>query len=264
MAPEQAAGEAIDVRADIYALGATLHHLVAGKPPFEGDSLDELVTRHREGPRPRLAEGRRARALSAIDHVIARMMAKRPDDRFASYDELLDELDRVSPARTRVAGAWVRGLAALIDMLAIALATLPAQLAADQLDRTINGNLAVALIAPLYVMIALSRWGTTLGRWLLDLEVVAVPGLRRPSLAQGALRHAAEYGPLTAAVLLGMIATATGNGPLDTISSAVGIAGVVWGFGELTRATLLTPDKRTLWDRAAGTMVRYRARRAMD
>ena len=39
MAPEQARGEAIDLRADIYALGATLYHLVAGKPPFQADTI---------------------------------------------------------------------------------------------------------------------------------------------------------------------------------------------------------------------------------
>ena len=263
MAPEQAAGGAIDVRADIYALGATLHHLVAGRPPFEGESIDELVTRHREGPRTPLAmTARRARALSAIDRLIDRMMAKRPEDRFAGYDELIDELERVSPSRTRPAGAWVRGLAALIDVIVIALAQAPAQVIADQMDRQFEANIVIAVVAPLYVAIALSRWGTTVGRWLLDLEVVTVPGLRRPSLARALVRHAIEYGPFTAAVLLGDLAERLDSGPLDAISNALAIGGLLWGFGELTRASLRTPDKRTRWDRAAGTMVRYRSHRA--
>lgn len=260
MAPEQAAGGAIDARADIYALGATLHHLVAGRPPFAGESIDELVTRHREGPRAPLAiTARKARALSAIDRVIDRMMAKRPEDRFAGYDELIDELERVSPARTRAAGAWVRGLAALIDVIVIALAQAPAQVIATQLDRQFEANIVIAVVAPLYVAIALSRWGTTIGRWLLDLEVVTVPGLHRPSLVRALVRHAVQFGPLTAAVLLGDLADRVDSGPLDAIATALAIGGLLWGFGELTRASLRTPDKRTRWDRAAGTMVRYRS-----
>src|SRR5688500_14131131 len=84
MAPEQAAGDPIDARADIYALGATLHHLVSGKPPFAGDTVVDLASRHANDPRPKLTvPGTRARSLSAVDAVIARMMAKRPEDRFA-------------------------------------------------------------------------------------------------------------------------------------------------------------------------------------
>ena len=66
MAPEQARGEPVDLRADIYALGATLYHLVSGKPPFQADSVDELITLHATAARPaRPARGQPAHGRSA-------------------------------------------------------------------------------------------------------------------------------------------------------------------------------------------------------
>jgi len=91
IAPEQARGEPIDWRADVYALGCSLYHLVTGRPPFrrEGDSRQHymvVVERHLNEPAPHLAQ-----VVPGIDpdlaSLCARMMAKRPEER-PSYDEL--------------------------------------------------------------------------------------------------------------------------------------------------------------------------------
>src|SRR5262249_53774385 len=81
MAPEQAGGDPADHRADIYALGVTLHPLVAGKPPFAGATPLAVVSKHLSDPRPRLNRE------VLVDALCDRMMAKRPDDRPATYDE---------------------------------------------------------------------------------------------------------------------------------------------------------------------------------
>ena len=118
MAPEQARGEPIDLRADIYALGATLYHLVSGQPPFVAETVDELVSMHATAARPHVPRKGHARtAIAAIDQLFARMMAPDPDDRFASYDELLRELELASTQHTRPAGVTVRSIATGIDFL---------------------------------------------------------------------------------------------------------------------------------------------------
>ncbi len=106
MAPEQARGEALDVRADIYALGATLYHLVSGRPPFDAKTADELRDLHSSAPRPRVPATTQPRTALAIGGLCARMMAPRAEDRFASYDELLAAIDTLATSRARPAGFW--------------------------------------------------------------------------------------------------------------------------------------------------------------
>jgi serine/threonine-protein kinase len=91
MAPEQSRGEPVDFRADMYSLGVTLHHLVAGTPPFEGQTPATLAAQHHDAARPRFAA---QRASAALEAVCDRLMAKRPEDRFGSYAELLASLDQ--------------------------------------------------------------------------------------------------------------------------------------------------------------------------
>ncbi len=262
MAPEQGrTTEAASPRADIYALGVTLHHLLSGRPPFHGESLDVLATQHREAPRPKLATGgKRGRALSAIDQIVNRMMAKRPEDRHASYDELIADLERVSVSRTRPAGAVVRSLAFLIDLLLLTMVLSPVFVIADESTYDLDENAMVLAVGFVYYVVGLSRFGTTVGRALLDLEVIAVAGQGRPTPFQALVRFAVELGPLTAAIAVRLARQATGQQLLEILEPMLAIGGFVYGMVSLVAAAVRTPDKRTWWDRAAGTMVRYRRR----
>ena len=88
MAPECALGEKCDHRADIYSLGATLFHMVAGRVPFDGPSALSVLNKHANSPIPPLREIN-ASVPQRLVTIVERMLAKKPEDRFSNYDELL-------------------------------------------------------------------------------------------------------------------------------------------------------------------------------
>lgn len=118
MAPEQYRhAAAIDHRADIYALGATVFHAITGRPPFTGSTVGSLMARKRDGG-PRLDSGLSRRSAE----LLAAMMANKPDERIATYDELIARIDRLLAARTRPRWRrWLRaaGLAAVASAIAV-------------------------------------------------------------------------------------------------------------------------------------------------
>ncbi len=95
--PEQASdAKSTDGRADIYSLGATLYHLVVGKPPFSGRTLQELLDAHRfkplKFPDPETEEN--APQLSrSLKEILRKMMAKAPADRHAHMAEVVEDLE---------------------------------------------------------------------------------------------------------------------------------------------------------------------------
>lgn len=97
MAPEQAVHpKDADERADIYSLGATLWYLVTGQHLYEGRTVLEKLIAHREQPIPCLSE-RVLRAPPPIDAVFQRMVAKKPQQRYASMREVIAALDHCRP-----------------------------------------------------------------------------------------------------------------------------------------------------------------------
>lgn len=94
MAPEQARDAAnVDGRADIYSLGCTLYVLVTGRPPFEGRTALEVITKHATEPvvPPETVV---KRVPKAVSDIILKMVAKRPEDRFQSMQEVIVALER--------------------------------------------------------------------------------------------------------------------------------------------------------------------------
>ncbi|MBI5481855.1 MAG: protein kinase [Deltaproteobacteria bacterium] len=90
-APEQLAGQAVDCRADLYALGGVLYEALVGRPPFEAPTLYELIHRVQTtmpAPPSRVIAGLPA----AVDSVILRALAKRPDERFSTAQEMASAL----------------------------------------------------------------------------------------------------------------------------------------------------------------------------
>ncbi|TBO29233.1 cyclic nucleotide-binding domain-containing protein [Aquabacterium lacunae] len=85
MPPEQLEGAVLDSRADMYALGAVLYHLISGKPPFEAGSqavlMNQIYNVVPVGP-----STLRTGVPPAVDEVVLKALAKRPEDRYANWD----------------------------------------------------------------------------------------------------------------------------------------------------------------------------------
>jgi serine/threonine-protein kinase len=96
IAPEQIRGEiTIDARADIYGLGATFYHMVAGKVPFDGTSPSAVMHKHLK--EPLVPPDHINRSLtSGIGEIIEVMMAKAADDRYPSMTETITDLEAVA------------------------------------------------------------------------------------------------------------------------------------------------------------------------
>ena len=264
MAPEQARGEPIDFRADIYALGATLYHLVSGAPPYQADSVDQLLSMHATAARPALPlkKGRTRTESAAIDALCARMMAPAAADRFDSYDELLRALELASAAHTRPAGFWARAIANGVDLLvSMILVT-----AGNSLGGALTGYelrdefMPIIVFLAAYTTLLTGRWGTTLGKTLLEIELAEAATNARPRWRIAVKRAVAIFAvPVTLGCLtLVLRRFAIGPKELRDVLGALAFAWFPISGVLLLHAALRVPGKRAPWDRFAGTVVRYR------
>ena len=92
IAPEQAQGQQVDEHTDVYSLGIVLYELLVGELPFSGDNFVAVAMQHINEPAPRVSD-RRPDVPPRLDAAVARALAKRPEDRFATMADFCHELE---------------------------------------------------------------------------------------------------------------------------------------------------------------------------
>jgi eukaryotic-like serine/threonine-protein kinase len=177
-APEQLRGEPLDVRADIYAVGATLYYLLTGRPPIDAPDLRELVSKvaSEKPASPRVLRREIPRGLAS---VVLRCLAKAPAGRPQSYAELADLLRPYGSHDEVPAPLGARFIAWIADAVVFAIMTwllvLSAWMAPTPGFTATLLRLAAWpwLAGIIYFVVLEGSWGASLGKRLVGLRVTS-------------------------------------------------------------------------------------------
>ena len=208
--PEQLLGEALDVRADIYAVGATLYYLLTGKLPFDADNAVKLIAVVMSGAPTPLAQYRHD-VPPELAAVVMKCLARNRDERFADYGALRAALQACRPIEHTPAPIVRRLAAGVIDSYLISTLTLPIL----GLLRPLGVNIALTADDPRYALVqalaalpfeiliygmleGLTGW--TPAKRLLGLRTIRADG-GVPGIARAALRGLFVITPGLLAVL---------------------------------------------------------------
>jgi len=187
--PEQIRGEPLDVRADIYSVGATLFYLLTGQPPFDDQDLTTLITRVTVEA-PRSPREMKAGVPEALGQLVMRCLAKDRSARPASYAALEKELRPFSSVAPVPAGLGRRFAAGVADQAVMAMLIGPINLYLSFMQ----GPATTARFAPfhtvfwiLYFGLLEGRGGASLGKRLFGLRVDRTDG-QRPGMPRAFVR----------------------------------------------------------------------------
>lgn len=208
VSPEQAAGEPVDGRSDLYSLGVTAFYALTGRYPFEGDNAGQLLAQHLTVPAPTVATLRPG-TPRALATAVDRCLAKRPDQRFGSGEEL--------------AGAVASGPGAAPVPRSLQLIT--RELEAFGVDLVGYGTLAAIAIFTQAVTTDFFSFGFnyTAGLMALVVSLLAIRGVHASRLIRDAIREGWSAADLTAAAEREARETPASAGRGDHIPARIGI-----------------------------------------
>ena len=174
--PEQLRGRTLDVRSDIYSVGATLYYLLTGRAPFEEANVLALATMvaQEPAPSPRKLRPETPRGLAALT---VKCLAKQPAARVQNYERLTEELAAFRSGTSAPAPVGTRIVAFLIDLLVLVPAAVALDLVVPGANR--GGELAYLLVN---FGLVEGRWGASIGKAACGLRVHTndeVPGITK-------------------------------------------------------------------------------------
>ena len=265
--PEQLRGDTLDLRADIYSVGATLFTLLTDRAPFEGDNAVQVVANavNQEPPSP--AELRED-VPPGLARVVARCLAKEPEGRYADYTALRSALlpfgsQAPEPASivARLSTGWIDYLIAFLP----AYVTLMFLVGAEELlvrplvERTLYSARYYFLLFSfgfLYFGIVEGIWGAGLGKWLKGLRVVRKNG-RSPGIGRALVRIIIPVLCCEGVRMPLMLALISESDWTGFQTAMYVVAAIVCGWIPALLVLRARPDNdySTVWDLVSGTRV---------
>ena len=276
--PEQLRGDDLDVRADIYSVGATLYTLLTDRAPFEGDNAVQVVA-NAVNQKPKPVSELREGLPPGLDRVVNRCLAKEPEGRYGNYAELRNALLPFGSQEAKPASMKVRVLAGWMDYLAaFAIPYVTLMLSVGSVAFHVQPLIERSLFSARYYLIFLAVgfayfsitegiWGAGLGKRLVGLCVVRGNG-RVPGPVRALVRILIPIGCielLRVPFLLATISLTDLNQwtPTDTLLY-IGVSNVCpWLAVLLTLTARPGNGHATVWDLVTGTRVVFRPKGAI-
>ena len=184
--PEQLRGHALDVRSDIYAVGATLYYLLTGRPPFDATNPVTLVAAILQED-PRSPAELRGGIPVGLARVVLRSLAKSPAGRYQSYAELRAALAPFVRTRQAPAELGLRLLAWLVDGSPWFLTSIGISFWRSDMTTRLSFMLGALVTSMAYFALSEGLWGAGFGKRLVGIRVVGPDG-QTPGLGRATLR----------------------------------------------------------------------------
>ena len=229
--PEQLMGETLDLRSDIYAVGATLYFLLSGKLPYDADNAVRLIAVVMSGTPTPLTQ-HRPDLSAALNHAVMKCLMRKREDRFADYASLKEALIACLPTAQVPAPILRRVAAGLVDSWAISTIATPifaavaarmgqnfAELSQHPTSQSVFMQAAIALPFELaWYGLLEGLLGRSPGKLLLGLRVVRVDG-GPPGFIRGVGRALFVVSP----AVLGGIGMLVAKGPVAQLITTGGL-----------------------------------------